>query len=273
MDIQNDWVELKFMAGEKDLILNQRQSFFIFPNLTTDSPLNLLILTVRNLIAYQLHLIVQNYALFPEDEPLEIKEYLKKFANLMNQNQNYRFLLNETTVVDDSAYERLKEINKDFPIIPDSINEQIKITDQMRKKASKTLFSNIKDKLYPLYLLSIEWMNLLGCGILERFPIQKPLEYASLHLKMHSSRVTHHSDRSVKWGEEFDSYYNTYIKEGFCEQTARSKARKKFILAHPVPVTDAELLADIAFPGTSRQSLRRYQKEYLQSKMTASHKT
>ena len=140
MDIQNDWVELKFMAGENDLVLNQRQSFFIFPNLTTDSPLNLLILTVRNMIAYQLHLIVQNYTLFPEDEPVEIKEYLNKFANLMNQNQNYRFLLNETTVVDDSAYERLKKINKDFPIIPNSINEQIKITDQMRKKAYKTLF-------------------------------------------------------------------------------------------------------------------------------------
>ena len=143
----------------------------------------------------------------------------------------------------------------------------------MRKKASKYLFSKVKDKHFQIYLLCIEWMNALGLGTLALFPIQKPLEYASQHLKMHASRVTHHSNRSVKWGEEFDSYYNTYIKEGFCEQTARSKARKKFILAHPAPVTDAELLSNTAFPGTSRQSFRKYQKDYLQSKMAMPPKT
>lgn len=267
MDIQNDWIELMQLAKEKSLLLHRRQSFCVFPETGSLSFEQVKLLTVRNLTAYQFRLIVEIYNPIPEDLPPEISTYLENITQVLCKNQAYNAIIKESKTISKADAKLISDVANSFPVIPQNIPDQIKAVDDIRKQAVTVLNKKTADPDYrSLYDLSVLWFKVLGTEKLQIIPVQKPFEYASYHLKLHESRACHHDDRSIEWGKEYDTYYRQFIREGCCEQTARAKARNRFMEAHPVPRTDAELLADVNPPGITRQTLHKYHQAYLKSR-------
>lgn len=265
METPNDWTELLCIAREYPLVLHQRQSFTIFPDDPGISLRSAIITAARNFTSYQLRLIIDQYAPPPPDISPDISAYLHDFAILMRQEGNPRLFLLENKPVETKDEAPVLAGLKKLPTPPDDISEKIRIIHDLRTRIIQLLNEHDTGNAFSFYLLCAEYLHLLGTDTLQLFPVQKTLEYAGIHLKQHVLRVDRHSVRCIEWGREFDSYYRKYLEDGYCIQTARNKARKDFMKAHPAPVTDEELLCDYAPPGVSRQSLRKYHQAFLQT--------
>jgi len=198
---------------------------------------------------YQVQLIVESYYLHEMNLPKDIAVYLKNFADLLRKGDNPRLFLVNNTVLSQSEAKKVLEVIKQLPGAPDALSEKIRIVHAMTLRLLKLLDYSDEQATIQLYCIAARWMKLLESTKLQLFNVQKPLEYAGMHLKQHSRRVDRHTDRSIKWGREYDSYYRKYLSAGLCDQTARSKARKDFSEAHPAPVTDEELLCAYATPA------------------------
>lgn len=264
MDNQTDWSELLCIAREQSLVLHYRQSFCLFP-LNAEAPLPLLILTAyRNFIAYHIRLIVDHYYPLPEDTSPEVKNYLNAFALQMRIGDNPRLFILEKNMVFPTDAEIIKKTASALPVPPRQIFDKIRTVYEMEQKLLDLLQHPDCSDARGLYCLAAEWLQILGSASMEVFPVQKTLECAGIHMRQHVRRTDHHINRSIEWGREYDAYYRKYLEEGFCKQTAQAKARAVFNAAHPTPVTDAELLCDENPPGTSRQSLHKYHRAFLQ---------
>ena len=264
MDTQTSCSELLCIARERSLVLHYRQSFSIFPD-DVSLPLPILILTtVRNFIAYQTRLIVDQYYPLEPNAASAIADYLKKFAMLIRQGRNPRLFLVNGTPLSQRDSEAVLAVMKQLPEPPNAISEKIRIVHGMILRLLDLLNRPEEQTARRLYCLAGEWLRLLGSNKMQIIEVQKTLEYAGLHLKQHIRRADRHITRSIEWGREYDSYYRKHLEKGLCEQTARFKAREDFHSAHPTPVTDEELLCDYAPPGMSRQSLHKYHRIFLQ---------
>lgn len=264
MATQTDWPELLCIAREQPLVLHHRQSFCIFPDYVK-LPLSIIILSAaRNFVAYQISLIVNRYYPLEANPAKNIADYLKNFAALIKQEDNPRLFIVDGTPISSRDAEKVLALIKRLPEPPETISEKIRIAHGMILRLIELLDYPDEQIAIRLYCLAAEWMKLLSTGKLQLFEVQKPLEYAQMHLKQHIRRVDRHTNRSIEWGREYDSYYRKHLSGGLCNQTARSKAREDFRGAHPAPVTDEELLCDYAAPGVSRQSLRKYHQVFLQ---------
>lgn len=262
MDTQIDWAELLCMARERSLVLHYRQSFCLFP-INLDKPLPLLILTVcRNFLAYHIRLIVDLYHPLSDDASREIREYLQHFALQICNGDNPRLFILGNDFVFESDAAAIRQVVSSLPIPPQQISDKIQIVYEMEQKLLELL--KLPDDACGLYCLAAEWLQILGSARIQLFPVQRTLECAGIHMKQHIRRIDHHSRRSIEWGREYDTYLRKYLQKGFCEQTARARARDAFKAAHPAPVTDAELLCDKNPPGLSRQSLHKYHQVFLQ---------
>lgn len=264
MDTQTDWSELLCMAREQSLVLHHRQSFCLFPT-NIEAPLPLLILTVcRNFLAYHIQLIVDHYYPLPDGTSPEVKNYLKAFALQMRVGDNPRLFIFEKKMVSQTDAEIIKKNASALPAPPQQISDKIRTVYEMEQKLLELLQRPDCSNARGLYCLAAEWLQILGSARMEVFPVKKTLECAGIHMRQHVRRTDHHINRSIEWGREYDGYYRKYLAEGFCKQTAQAKARSVFKAAHPAPVTDAELLCDENPPGTSRQSLHKYHRAFLQ---------
>lgn len=270
MNPQTDWAELLCFAKDKTLVLQLDQAFCIFPD-TPELSLSCAILTaIRNFTSFQVLLIVEEYSPLNPETPDEVKQYLEALAALLRHGNNPYLFLFSTAPLEDKDTEKILAFMSRLPEIPKTISEKISIVHKMRQTLYSlliTLISSPSDKTsMEFYRLSARWMSLLKSNAFQYLPVKQTLEYAGLHLKQHTRRIDHHTRRGIEWGREFDDYYRKYLDEGICEQTARAKARKDFIANHPQAVTDTELLFQENFPGTTRQSLRKYHAMYLRCK-------
>lgn len=258
------WSELLCIAREQPIVLHHRQAFYLFPD-NENLPLFITILTAgRNFIAYQIRLIVELYYPLELNSAKKIAGYLKDFASLIKKGDNPRLFIVDGTALSLMDAKKVIAVIKRLPEPPDMISKKIRLVHDMILRLLKLLDHQDEQTAMRLYCLAAEWMKLLGTDKLQLFEVQKPLEYAGMHLKQHSRRIDRHTSRSIEWGREYDSYYRKHLSEGLCNQTARSKARKDFSDAHPAPVTDEELLCAYASPGLSRQSLHKYHQAFLQ---------
>ncbi|MFA6714570.1 MAG: hypothetical protein WCS27_04290 [Victivallaceae bacterium] len=263
MVTSTDWSELLCIAREQPLVLHNRQSFCIFPN-DMELPLSIITLsTARNFVAYQIHLIVELYYPSRAHPTKDIANYLNNIALLIKQGDNPRLFIVNNTPLSSQDAKKVLTVIKQLPVPPETVSEKIHIVHNMIRRLIELLDYPSEQSIMQLYCLAIEWMKLLGTGKLQLFEVKKPLEYAQMHLRQHIRRIDHHTSRSIEWGREYNSYYRKYLSEGLCDQTARSKAREDFCSAHPVPVTDEELLCAYAAPGVSRQSIRKYHQVFL----------
>lgn len=266
------WSELLYIARKQTLVLHHRQAFCLFPDEEDISLFIRLTTAGRNFITYQIQLIVESYYSHEMNLPKDIAAYLKKFADLLRKGENPRLFLVNNTVLSQAEAKKVLKVIKQLPEVPDTLSEKIRVVHAMTLRLLKLLDYSDEQAAIQLYRIAVSWMKLLESTKLQLFNVRKPLEYAGMHLKQHSRRVDRHTDRSIKWGREYDSYYRKYLSAGLCDQTARSKARKDFSEAHPAPVTDEELLCAYATPGISRQSLHKYHQTFLQFQ-AKNHKT
>jgi hypothetical protein len=264
MATPTDWSELLCIAREQPLVLHHRQAFCLFPD-NENLSLFITILTAgRNFIAYQIRLIVELYYPLELNPAKNVANYLKDFAALIRKGDNPRLFITDGTTLSLMDAQKVLAVIKRLPEPPDMISPKIRIVHGIVSQLLKLLDFPAEQAAIRLYCLAAEWMKLLAANKLQLFEVQKPLEYAEMHLKQHSCRVDRHTSRSIEWGREYDSYYRKHLSAGLCDQTARSEARKDFGDAHPAPVTDEELLCASASPGISRQSLRKYHQAFLQ---------
>lgn len=266
MATQTDWSDLLCIAREQPLVLHHRQLFCIFPDKVNFSLFITILTAGRNFIAYQIRLIVDLYYPLEPNSAKSIAGYLKDLAALIREGDNPRLFIVDGTALALRDAKKVLAVIKHLPEPPDAISEKIRIVYGMILRLIKLLDYPEEQTAIQLYCLAAEWLKLLGADKLQLLGVQKPLEYAGMHLKQHSRRIDRHTSRSIEWGREYDSYYRKHLSDGLCDQTARSKAREDFRRTHPVPVTDEELLCAYASPGVSRQSLHKYHHKFLQFK-------
>ena len=95
--------------------------------------------------------------------------------------------------------------------------------------------------------------------------LQKIIDDAEKFRQFHRKRHEKALQRSIQWGAEYDTYLQKYLVAGLKLKTARTAARRDFIVAHPHPENADDLMKQNECPGLSAPSLRQYHKVYLES--------
>ena len=103
--------------------------------------------------------------------------------------------------------------------------------------------------------------------------LQKIIDDAEKFRHFHRKRHEKALQRSIQWGAEYDVYLQKHLAAGLKQKTARTAARRDFIVAHPRPENADDLIRANEFPGLSRPAIRQYHRAYLESLLAGRKKT
>jgi hypothetical protein len=259
---------LREARAEVPVIVNaMTQEIFPAPTSRNCCPQRIAATALRNLLAYQIRLIVQHYSADDWNEyPEELSAFLDQVRCWLRTMKNPALFIGPRILpVTAQETEMIFHAAETFPVPSKLSLPRIRYAWAMAKRIMNTKQKNSGNLFRKLYELSCEWHNSLVLPGQQLFSISKPLEFAEKHVTRHLNRIDYHTERAISWGKELCESIAQYQSMGFCRKTAASKARKDFIRKHPYPVTDSELLMNEAVPGHSRPAIIRYQKIYLAS--------
>ena len=120
-----------------------------------------------------------------------------------------------------------------------------------------------------LYQLSVEWQQQLVLGKFLLLPRQATRELLETFMKGYQNKRQRHHWNAIRWGAEYNRYYQSYLALGYTDMAARGKARRQFVTNHPYPKTAVELLEDQEYPGTTAAAMRRYYSAFLAAKSSS----
>ena len=115
----------------------------------------------------------------------------------------------------------------------------------------------------------MEWQQQLVLGKFLLFPRQATRELLETFMKGYQNKRQRHHWNAIRWGAEYNRYYQSYLAQGYTDMAARGKARRQFVTSHPYPKTAAELLEDQEYPGTTAAAMRRYHTAFLAAKSSS----
>ena len=240
----------------------------IFPMPTRNCcPRRIAATALRNLLSYQIRLIVQHYSADDWNEyPEELSTFLEKVRIWLGTMDNPALFIGPRILpAAGSETDMIFRAAETFPAPSKLCLPRIRNAWTMAKRLLDVKKRNSGNLFRKLYELSCEWHKSLILPDQQIFAISKPLEFAEKHVTRHLNRIDYHTERAISWGKELCESIAKYQAMGFCRKTAASKARRDFIREHPYPVTDSELLMNEVVPGHSRPAIIRYQKKYLAS--------
>jgi len=267
-EARNWKIQLREARAEVPVLVNVTALEIFTVSASPDhSPLEVTATALRNLLAYQVRLIVQHYSADDWTEyPEELSSFLNQVHNWLGTSGNPALFIGRRMLpVAGPEVEKVIAGAKTFPIPPRQCLPRILYAREITNRLLKIKQQNPQVVFRKLYELSCEWYNSLTRPDMQVFAMPKPLEFAEKHVTRHLNRIDYHSARAIIWGKELCESIAKYQAMGFCRKTAASKARRDFIKNHPYPVTDSELLMNEAIPGHSRPAVIRYQKKYLDS--------
>ena len=257
---------LREARAEVPVIINaMAQEIFPAPASGSCRPREIAATALRNLLGYQIRLIVQHYSAndwigYPE----ELSCFLEQVRRWLGSMDDPALFIG-SRVLPATAPEAkvIFHAAAAFPAPSKLCPPRIRYAWTMMQRLLEVSNQKSGNLYRKLYELSCDWHKSLLRPEQQIFSIAKPLEFAEKHVARHLNRIDYHSARAISWGKELCESIAKYQSMGFCRKTAACKARRDFIRQHPYPVTDSELLMTEAVPGHSRPAVIRYQKQYL----------
>lgn len=244
---------------QKPALLSMR-ALSVFPPLSSQiSPNNIPAKIACNLAGYYLDNLLYFY--HPSGDFPEIDDYLVDFSVFLRiekiQQPVASWHLN--TFGDIGEPVRFIEKMKKFPVPPDNIHTMLKEIYNFLVKTLQLAGLAEDNFAASLYDLSVAWMNIHREEFMHLAPTHEVLKTAEILLKQLEQKQYNYHYLWYEWGKEYDEYYRVFIDQGLSDKTARKKARQKFIENHPMP----EGISESGYPGTSVNSVKKYQKIYL----------
>lgn len=219
---------------------------------------------IRNLLSYIIRLSVQDYSSRPaSDLPAELLRYQNAQLSWLKRKHNASLVIEmHCKPLSEQEIKNIFEEAQCFPSPPATANFRIRLAFSILQKLLEIKdFSqiNVFEKIYEI---SSEWNRALITPAMQMIPNLRPLEFARMHVIRNKSRIVHHGQQSILWGKEFYESYKKYVESGCCSRTAKAKARRDFIKAHPPRLNDDVPIGEWQ-PGLSRPALTRYLRQYL----------
>ncbi len=235
-------------AATLDSVLVDTEALNIFrPNDTPASLEEMLATICRNLIRYYFHCLEHEMDSGNESYLLQIQSFERTLQSTDKTDIRLCFQLAEQLPAPpESLPEKIHHIYR-------NIGEVLKIRDLSPEQA-----------YIRLYEIAAHWLLYLQSA--QTVPASLVLDNALKFCFQHQKRHENMCSRSIRWGEEYDSYLQKYLQLGYRPKTAKTAAKQDFIKAHPLPKNADEQLEAGEFPGHSNPALRRYRQAYLNSK-------
>ena len=254
---------------EQAPVLIDIHSLLVTPSgISNDSPRRLLAAWGQNLISFLLLEITRKYPVLNMDMLSgKENEYLQKVSIFIESHIDSKSLFfNPHGLVDDSLVnEKLKE----FPNPAPTGDEELITIYQFIPRIAAAISLPETAQWRFLYQLSVEWQQQLVLGKFLLFPRQATRELLETFMKGYQNKRQRHHWNAIRWGAEYNRYYQSYLAQGYTDMAARGKARRQFVTSHPYPKTAAELLEDQEYPGTTAAAMRRYHTAFLAAKSSS----
>jgi hypothetical protein len=244
---------------QKPALLSMR-ALRVFPPLSSQISRNVFLAnTACNLAGYYLDSLLYFY--HPSGDFPEIDSYLVDFSVFLRDEKIQQPVANWYLNTSDDIGEpnRFIEKMKKFPVPPDNIHAMLKEIYHFLNKALQ--LTDIPESSFAasLYDLSVSWMDIHQKEFMHLVPAHEVLKTAEILLKQLEQKQYNYHYLWHEWGKEYDEYYREFLGQELSDKTARKKARQKFIENHPMP----EGISESGYPGTSVNSVKKYQKIYL----------
>jgi|GEM_PF-3323686 hypothetical protein len=244
---------------QKPALLSMR-ALSVFPPLSTQISRNNILAKIScNLAGYYLDNLLYFY--HPSGDFPEIDSYLVDFSVFLRNEKIQQPVANWhlNTSGDIGGPDRFIEKMNKFPVPPDNIHPMLKKIYCFLNKTLQLAEFPESDLAASLYDLSVAWMNVHREESMHLASAHEVLKAAEILLKQLEQKQYNYHYFWYEWGKEYDEYYRVFIDQGLLDKTARKKARQKFIENHPMP----EGISESGYPGTSVNSVKKYQKIYL----------
>ncbi len=245
--------------GQKPALLSMR-AMSIFPPLSPNIARNaFLAKTACNFCGYYFDNLLYFY--HPSGDFPEIDGYLVDFSIFLRKEKIQRLIATWETNTFMSFDEPGRFIEKMRKLLapPDNIHAGMKEIYCFLNETLQLAELPERDFTAALYDLSVSWMNIQREEFMHLAPAQEVLESAEILLKQVDQKQYNYHYLCYEWGKEYDEYYREFLDQGLPEKTARKKARLKFSEHHPI----TEDTCGSGHPGVSVNTVKRYQKFYL----------
>ena len=264
------WQKLLCFAKKQYPVILDERGLSIFPQpQAEDTPHKVLALSTRNMVAYWFHLLL---AIYPTLDHLKatspLASYLKSVSRFLSHGNNLTLFYREAfslLITLEEENEILYEIQQ-FPPNSEICDPRIQRIHAFIEKFAGIAASPAEIQWRQLYQMNSAWNKEIGHPQHRLLPDGEVLRIVSDHIRHQYTRIGVNYHNNVAWGEEFDRYLTEFSAQGCKPNRAKWLARKKFMEAHPPPVTDQEILEQSAYPGLSQACLQRYRRIYLKSK-------
>lgn len=266
----DEWQKLLCFAQKQYPVMLDERGLSIFPqSQPEDTPHKVLALSTRNMVAYWFYLLL---AIYPTLDHLNtsspISAYLKSVSRFLSRGNNLTLFCREAfslLITPEEENEILDEIQR-FPRNSESSDPRIQSIHAFIEKLASLASAPAEIQWRQLYQASSDWNKEIGQPRHRLLPDREVLRIVSNHIRHQYTRIGVNYHKNLAWGEEFDRYLTEFSEQGHKLNRAKWLARKKFMEAHPPPVTDQEILEQGAYPGLSQICLQRYRRIYLASK-------
>lgn len=259
---------LCFVKSQYPIIIDER-GLTVFPAVQDGvTARKILALSARNMVAYWFY---QLLAIYPTLDHMKssssIAPYLQTVFHFLSRNNNQVLFYRDSfsahiTVEDENAL--LEEIQH-FPQNSTACDERIQCIHSFIEKLAKTSKLPEESQWKELYHLNSSWQKEMIQPQFRLLPDSEVIRIVSNHIRHQFTRVGINHHRNLAWGKEFDQYLTEFTAQGNSPNHAKWLARKKFMSAHPAPLTEQELLEQEAYPGLTQKCLQRYRNIYLAS--------
>lgn len=244
---------------QKPALVSMR-ALSVFPPLSIQVPRNVFLAkTTCNLAGYYLDNLLYFY--HPSGDFPEIHGYLVEFSVFLRDEKIQRFVAgwSVNTFRNFDEPERFIEKMKKFPVPPDDIHAMLKEIYDFLNRTLELAGLPENDFALAMYDLSVAWMDIHRQEFMHLASAPEVLKTAEIQLKQLEQKQYNYHYLWYEWGKEYDEYYREFSGRGLPEKTVRKKARLQFIENHPLP----EGVSGSDYPGTSVNSVKKYQKIYL----------